>query len=80
MNSYTVCYFAAFREQAGCAEETVDAAAGTAAELFDEVRERHPDLQPFRHMKFAVNDELVAGDTPLKGGDRILFFPPVAGG
>ena len=73
-------YFALFRERAGVGRETVCVEAGTPAELFALLRERHGGLLPLRNMKVAVNDEMAALTTPLEDGDRVLFFPPVSGG
>ncbi len=80
MKTLTVNYFAIFREQAGCDEEVVESTATNPAELFEELRVRHAGLEAFHHMKYAVNDELAAADAALADGDRVLFFPPVAGG
>lgn len=73
-------YFAAFREQAGCADEQVVTGAPTAADLFSELADRHGFADAFERCKVAINDELAAWDAPLNDGDTVLFFPPVAGG
>ena len=75
-----VRYFALFREQTGCASETVEWPGGTAAELFQMMTERHAALKTEAAALVAVNDEMTAWETPLKEGDVALFFPPVAGG
>ena len=80
MKRLTVSYFAIYREQTGLGEETVESTASTAAELFAEMQRRHPDLASHGAMKFARNDEIVPPETALESGDRVLFFPPVAGG
>lgn len=80
MIEVTARYFAAFREQAGCASEPVRTGAVTAAELFGEVAERHGFADPQARCKVAINDEIVAWDAELEAGDVVLFFPPVAGG
>lgn len=77
---FVVEYFALFREQAGISEERVESAANSAAALFAECAERHGFADPRERCKVAVNDELAAWETPLAGGERVLFFPPVAGG
>lgn len=76
----TVRYFAAFRERAGRAEEAVETEADTAAELFEALRDRHGSAEPRGHCKVAINDEMADWTTPLKDGDTVLLFPPVAGG
>lgn len=78
-----VQYFAAARDLAGCAQETV-ALPGPSASL-DELRAalaaRHAQLAPYlARMRFAVNDELHPRDTEVKAGDEIAVLPPVAGG
>lgn len=80
MNRLTVAYFALFREQTGCGEEVIESDAQTVAQLFEELRQRHASLETFGNMKFALNDEIVGADAALADGDRVLFFPPVAGG
>ena len=73
-------YFAAFREQAGCAAEHVMTDAQTAGALYAELAERHGFADAMKRCKVAVNDELTSWDAPLNEGDTVLFFPPVAGG
>jgi len=48
--------------------------------LFEEMKTRHPALASARGAKVAINDELADWNSTLKDGDKILFFPPVAGG
>lgn len=76
----TVRYFALFREQAGCASETVNWSGGTAADLFQMMAEKHPALQNQAAALVAINDEMSAWETTLNEDDEVLFFPPVAGG
>ncbi len=73
-------YFAAFREQAGCAAEALETHAPTAGELFAEVAARHGFADGMTRWKVAINDELTGWNAPLSDGDTVLFFPPVAGG
>jgi len=75
-----VRYFAAFREAAGAASETVETTAQTAADLFAECARRHPGLQSWSASLVAVNDEMADWQRALADGDEVLFFPPVAGG
>lgn len=75
-----VRYFALFREQTGFASESVDWSGGTAAELFQEMVGKHAALMPEAAALVAVNDEMAGWETSLAEGDKILFFPPVAGG
>jgi molybdopterin converting factor subunit 1 len=76
----SVRYFALFREQAGCASESVNWPGGTAAKLFQMVSEKHPALQNQAAALVAINDEMSEWETTLNEGDEVLFFPPVAGG
>lgn len=80
MKTIEVRFFAAFRDQAGVSDASVDTDAATVAELFDELRTSHPSLERYPAMKYAVNDELVPADASVSDGDQVLFFPPVAGG
>ena len=73
-------YFAAFREQAGCQQESISTSASTAEELYLEVAARHGFLDRASRCKVAVNDMLADWRTPIRQGDVVLFFPPVAGG
>ena len=73
-------YFAAYREAVGCAEESVETSAATLDALFRELEARHPNLERFAAMRVAVNDAMAKLEDPLTDGDRVLFFPPVAGG
>ena len=75
-----VRYFALFREQAGCASETVDFPAGTAKELFEMMTVKHPALSIQAAALVAVNDEMSAWEDVINETDEVLFFPPVAGG
>lgn len=75
-----VQYFAALREQAGRATETLATASRTAADLYDELRELRGLALPRSMLRVAVNEEFAAWDRPLTDGDRVVFIPPVAGG
>jgi molybdenum cofactor guanylyltransferase len=73
-------YYAILREQAGRSEETLDTSAGTPAELYAELRRRHPFQLTSAQLKVALNSEFSDWQTPLKHGDTVVFIPPVAGG
>lgn len=75
-----VQYFAILREQAGRSEETLDTTAATPAELYDELRRRHPFQLAAAQLKVALNSEFSDWQTPLRHGDTVVFIPPVAGG
>ncbi|HLF32292.1 MAG TPA: MoaD/ThiS family protein [Xanthomonadales bacterium] len=80
MKQLTVHWFAAYREATGVASEPVQTDAHTAAELFDEMLSKHPALSAYHRALVAINDEMADWTSPLHDGDRVLFFPPVAGG
>ncbi|MET0532651.1 MAG: NTP transferase domain-containing protein [Steroidobacter sp.] len=73
-------YYAILREQAGRSEETLDSTAATPAELYDELRKRHPFQLAATQLKVALNSEFSDWHTPLRHGDTVVFIPPVAGG
>ncbi|HET9444892.1 MAG TPA: MoaD/ThiS family protein, partial [Steroidobacteraceae bacterium] len=75
-----VQYYAILREQAGRSDETLDTSAGTPAELYAELRQRHPFQLGPAQLKVALNSEFSDWQTPLKHGDTVVFIPPVAGG
>jgi molybdenum cofactor guanylyltransferase len=75
-----VQYYAILREQAGRNEETLDTTAATPAELYEELRRRHPFQLAAAQLKVALNSEFSDWQTPLRHGDTVVFIPPVAGG
>jgi len=76
----TVRYFAIFREQAGLEKEVLEWPGGSAGELFALMAGKHALLQAQAAALVAINDEMSDWKTPLKEGDEVLLFPPVAGG
>ena len=75
-----VQYYAILREQAGRSDETLDTSASTPAELYAELRKRHPFQLTAEQLQVALNADFSDWQTPLKHGDTIVFIPPVAGG
>ena len=80
MKVVRVHYFAMLREQAQCAEETVETDAATPAALYEELRRRHGLALPATQLKVAIDDDFVAWEVPLADGARVAFIPPFAGG
>lgn len=80
LKSLRVQYFALFREQAGRSEETLQSMADTPAMLYAELQQRHPFRLQKEQLRVAVNTEFCDWQAPLKGGDTVVFIPPVAGG
>ena len=82
----TVFYFARLRESLGKASEELALPAGVRDlnGLRDLLMARGgvwtTELAGTRSVRAAVNQDMAHGDTPVKAGDEIAFFPPVTGG
>ena len=82
----TVLYFARLRETLGRSRE--DLALPDSVIDLASLRETlvarggmwAQELSQTRPVRAAVNQEMASGDTPVKDGDEIAFFPPVTGG
>jgi molybdopterin converting factor subunit 1 len=79
MTKVRIEYFAILREHAGQQAEEIDTDAGTAGELFDELKRRYRFPETGR-LKVAINDEFADWNAALADGDSVVFIPPVAGG
>jgi len=79
-----VLYFARLRERFGVAEETLDFAGATAAELIAQLQARGgmwaEELAAGRAFRVAVNQDIVALDAALPDQAEVAIFPPVTGG
>ena len=79
-----ILYFARLRERFGVAEETVDFAGATAADLVAELQARGgiwaEELAAGRAFRVAVNQDIVALDAALPDHAEVAIFPPVTGG
>lgn len=77
-------YFARLKETFGRADETLDFAGKTVAELLAELAARggawQTELASGRVFRVAVNQEIAPTSTVLKAGDEVAIFPPVTGG
>lgn len=75
-----VRYFALFREQAGCAGESVVTRCVSAADLYADLASRHGFTLAAGLVRVAINRGFRPMETPLADGDEVVFVPPVAGG
>ena len=79
-----VLYFARLRERFGLAEESVELAGITAADLVAQLQSRGgvwaEELAAGRAFRVAVNLDIVALDAALPEHAEVAIFPPVTGG
>ncbi|MDP3584235.1 MAG: molybdopterin converting factor subunit 1 [Thiobacillus sp.] len=79
-----IIYFARLRERFGMAEESLDFAGVTAADLVAALQVRGgawaEELAAGRAFRVAVNQDIVALDAALPDGAEVAIFPPVTGG
>jgi molybdopterin converting factor subunit 1 len=77
-----VKFFAILRERAGTSAVTRELTdGGTVADLWRELQKDYPKLDvPGIRMLYAVNQNYVNMDQPLKDQDEVVFIPPVSGG
>lgn len=77
-------YFARLRERFGLAEETLDVAGGSAADVIAQLQRRGgvwaEELGAGRPFRVAVDQEIVTLDATLAEGAEVAIFPPVTGG
>jgi MoaE-MoaD fusion protein len=78
----TLLYFAAARERAGVARESVELREGaTAADARETACAAHPGLRAIaERLRLAVDQEFSSGDRALRDGSEVAFIPPVSGG
>lgn len=77
--SITVLYFAALRDVAGRASESMDAPPDLAS-LYDALRARHGFAFAPQSLRVAVDGEFRDWSHPLADGAEVAFIPPVSGG
>jgi len=79
-----VLYFARLRERFGVAEETLEFAGATAADLVAALQARGgvwaEELAAGRAFRVAVNQDIVGFDAALPDHAEVAIFPPVTGG
>ncbi|MBZ4417049.1 molybdopterin converting factor subunit 1 [Myxococcus sp. RHSTA-1-4] len=80
--SITVLYFAAARERAGGARETLEVPGGAlVGDVLRLLTGKHPALAPLLpHLRVAVDQEFVGPEAPVRAGAEVALIPPVAGG
>lgn len=82
----TLLYFARLREALGTGREQLVLPPGVATlgALRTHLASRGgawaKEMAGGRNLRAAVNQDVAAADTPVKGGDEVAFFPPVTGG
>jgi molybdopterin synthase sulfur carrier subunit len=81
-----VLYFARLREALGKGEEElvlpegVDTVGALAGFLRDRGGVWATELGTGKAVRVAVNQDMAAPETRIRGGEEIAFFPPVTGG
>ena len=74
--------FARYREAAGHDRVELELPeGGTASSAWEAISRRFPVLGPYRpYTLFALRNDYVQPDHPLREGDELCLFPPVSGG
>lgn len=81
-----ILYFAGLREATGSGSEelvlpaSVKNVEGVLALLCARGGAWAEALAASKRVRAAVNQDMAAGETPVKDGDEVAFFPPVTGG
>ena len=77
-----VSLFARLREAAGRDRVEVEVPDGaTVEEVWSAVSAAHPTLARYRpHTLFAIGNEYVQAERPVRPGEEVACFPPVSGG
>ena len=84
--SIRILYFARLREDMGIAGEMFElpAEVSDVQSLRAQLRARGgasaAAFAQGKAVRVSVNQDLARGDTPVKAGDEVAFFPPVTGG
>jgi len=75
-----VLYFAALRDRAGIAGETVETSAADLATLYAEVHARHGLPFTQHQLRVAVDGDFADWRDAVCAGSTVAFIPPVSGG
>lgn len=75
-------FFASLRERLGRSEDSCEVPEGaTVRTVWETLKQEQPTLiEVERSLAFAVAQEYVDGDHPLRDNDELAFIPPVSGG
>lgn len=77
-----VLFFGVLKDLVGCADDTIEVAAGTSVgDIFEQYSERFETLRGKRSsILFARNQEFTVPSALLADHDEVAFLPPVSGG
>ncbi len=79
-----ILYFASLAERLGLKSEDFDTTDTSIDDLISSLQSRgEPYASAFsadNRVLSAVNQEMASGETAVKAGDEVAFFPPVTGG
>ena len=80
MKRIKIQYYALLREERGLSEETIVTPAGTARELYQELKKKYQFKLAEDVLRVAINNHFAHWSDPLNSDDEVIFIPPVAGG
>lgn len=82
MPTVNVRLYAGLRDAVGARDICLELADGaTIGELRDTLGARYPLVRPFLPtLVYAVDEEYVPVEHPLRDGDHVALIPPVSGG
>ena len=75
-----VLYFAALRDAAGIASESLDTDAADLSALYAGVLARHRLPFPQKQLRVAVDGAFAGWGDVVRAGSTVAFIPPVSGG
>jgi molybdopterin converting factor subunit 1 len=78
-----VVYYGGLQRDVGAKEQELQFSQNSLAvsELREQLAERYPELRTkLQSVVFAVSDEIVDEDHPVRDGDEVALLPPVSGG
>ncbi len=77
-----VLYFSSLKDKLEKQTEEIDLPENsTVQNLISILKEKYPNISDsLDNVMFALNEEYVDKDSPLKDGDTVALIPPVSGG